>query len=313
MPHFSNKQSHYPLRYTLYYSMEIRFFGKTPLAQIVECFNEAFADYMVPLKVEEQEIRRRWLSSRVDYGLSYGAFDGEQLVGFMMTGVDRWQGRRTAYNSVTGVIPSHRGQRIVQQLYKKALPNFRENGIQQCLLEVVVGNVKALKAYSNVGFRQRRALNSYILKKDPAFEISADLDFRQVFRANWAAYQQMLEYEPSWENDRAAMAFLGRDIALWEMYEGEQLLGFFIIKPESGHILQFGVKDHANWASAGQQLFRQASRIHPKLLVTNIDTRAERSLSLLEGVGIEKSYELYELQLDMTSRKKNRWFSFRRG
>lgn len=311
MPHFSNKQSHYPLRYTLYYSMEIRFLGKTPLAQIVECFNEAFADYMVPLKVEEQEIRRRWLSSRVDYGLSYGAFDGEQLVGFMMTGVDRWQGRRTAYNSVTGVIPSHRGQRIVQQLYKKALPNFRENGIQQCLLEVVVGNDKAIKAYTRVGFRQRRELTSYVLKEELHSGGSDELSFRQVFRANWPAYQEMLEYEPSWENNRAAMAFLGRDIAVWEMYQGEHLLGFFIMKPASGQILQFGIKEHADWPAAGRQLLQHASTIHPKLMVSNIDRKAERSISLLESMGVEKSYEFYELQLDMTSRKKNRWFWWR--
>ncbi|PHN02281.1 GNAT family N-acetyltransferase [Flavilitoribacter nigricans] len=293
--------------------MEIRFLGKTPLAKIVECFNEAFADYVVPFQVEEKQIRRRWLSSRVDYGLSYGAFDDDRLVGFMMTGVDRWNGRRTAYNSGTGVIPSYRGQRIVQQLYKKALPSFRENSIEQCMLEVIVGNDQALNAYKRVGFQQKRTLKSYSLKQDLITELPGDLQFKQVFRANWPAYRELLEYETSWENHRAAVAFLGKEIAVWEMYQGEDLLGFFIIKPGSGHLLQFGVKNHADWLAAGQQLLQQAARVNARLLVNNVDERAEHSLRILEETGLENSVDLYELELDLLAGKKRRWSLFRRS
>lgn len=291
--------------------MEIRFLGKTPLGQIVDCFNEAFADYVVPFQVEEAQIRRRWLSCRVDYGLSYGAFDNDQLVGFMMTGVDRWHGRRTAYNSGTGVIPSHRGQKIVQQLYTKALPSFRDNGIQQCTLEVIVGNEKAFKAYTRVGFQQKRLLKCFTLTKELEPATSDDLHFKQAFRSNWPAYQDMLEYLPSWENHRAATAFLGREIAIWEMYQGEHLLGFFIMKPGSGHILQFGVNDHSDWHSAGRHLLGYAATLNPKLRINNVDSKAERSLSILEAMGMENSVDQYELELDMTTRKKSRWNPFR--
>jgi ribosomal protein S18 acetylase RimI-like enzyme len=287
--------------------MEIRFLGKTPLAQIVDCFNEAFSDYIVPLQVEEQQIRRRWLSARVDYGLSYGAFDGDRLVGFMMTGVDRWNGRRTAYNSGTGVIPSYRGQGIVRKLYDKALPNFRENAIEQCLLEVVAGNEKAHRAYSSLGFREKRLLKNYELKKAPATDSSGDLQFRQVFRANWPAYRAMMEYEPSWGNQRAAMAFLGKEVAVWEMYQGEHLLGFFIIKPAGGEVLQFGVQDHADWQAAGRQLFQHAASIKPELQLNNIAGTAERSICILETIGMENTLDLHELELDMNARKKSIW------
>lgn len=292
--------------------MEIRFLGKTPLAQIVDCFNEAFADYIVPFQVEEEQIRRRWLSSRVDYGLSYGAFEGERLVGFMMTGVDRWNGQRTAYNSGTGVIPAYRGKRIVRQLYDKAIPSFRDNGIQRCILEVIVGNEKAYRAYSGVGFQERRTLKCYALKKVLESGAPEGLHFKQVFRSDWPAYQNMLEYEPSWENSRAAIAFLGRDVVVWEMYEGTHLLGFFIMKPQSGHILQFGVKDHSDWEAAGRHLLGHAASFHDGLRINNIDKGAERSLRILESMHMENPIDQYELELDLTIRKKKRWAVFRR-
>lgn len=292
--------------------MEIRFLGKTPLAQIVACFNRAFADYIVPFQAEEGPMRRRWLSCRVDYGLSYGAFDQDELVGFMMTGIDRWNGRRTAYNSGTGVIPEYRGQKIVKQLYEKAIPSFRENGIDQCILEVIVGNDRAIKAYAGVGFQSKRQLKCYSLQQEPAVVVSNDLEFKQVFQSNWEAYREMLEFEPSWENSRSATAFLGRDIAIWEMYQGEHLLGFFIMKPETGHILQFGLQRHADWLAAGKELLLYAAGINPKLKVNNVDSRAERSLSILQALGMKNVADQHELELDLNTRKKSRWNFFRR-
>ena len=45
--------------------------------------------------------------------LSFGVFDGEQLVGFVIHCIGEEAGRTVAYNTGTGVLPGYRGQRWV--------------------------------------------------------------------------------------------------------------------------------------------------------------------------------------------------------
>src|SRR6478735_7672377 len=104
--------------------MEFRTLENTSLAEITAFFNAAFADYFVPINATVEAMQNRWRSSRVDFNLSVGAFEAGKLVAFIFTGVDDWQGRKTAYNAGTGVIPEFRGRKLVSELYDFAIPLF---------------------------------------------------------------------------------------------------------------------------------------------------------------------------------------------
>lgn len=275
--------------------MEIRPLGNTPLPQIINCFNKAFADYIVPFQVEMEPMRRRWYSCRVDYDLSYGVFAGHQLIGFMMTGIGDWLGKKTAYNSGTGVIPEYRGQRMVQQLYDVAIPRFRRLGIEQCLLEVIVGNDRALKAYERVGFTRQRRLKCFKQAGKIGGQVDPDWQFRREEKPDWETLRELLEYAPSWEGTEASIERMGRDCELWTMRRKEELVGFIALKPGIGQAYQFGIADQADWKAAGRQLWHWASGIHAPLRINNIAESAQRSLAILEYSGMTPTVDQWEM------------------
>lgn len=277
--------------------MEIRSLRNTALEEIVSCFNTAFADYIIPFHVEVEPMRKRWESCRVDYSLSYGAFSQGQLVGFMIIGVDQWQGKKTAYNSGTGVIPAFRGQRIVQQLYDAALPNFREQGIEQCTLEVIVGNDRAIKAYQRTGFLKDRRLKCFAQKADVVIDHSDRYRIQRAESPDWEQYRRLLAFRPSWESQATAYEVLKADCAIWELYGEKDLAGFIIVKPGTGHVLQFGVADRGDWKLIGRQLWRHVIDSGPGVRMNNVDSRAQKSLAILDSVGMEPTVDQWEMKM----------------
>jgi ribosomal protein S18 acetylase RimI-like enzyme len=277
--------------------LEIRHLENTSLEDIVDCFNTAFADYLVPFQAEVEPMRKRWLSCRVDYRLSYGAFEGDELVGFMITGVDEWQGMRTAYNAGTGVIPAYRGQRLVQQLYDTAFPAFRAEGIGQCTLEVIVGNDRAIKAYERVGFKKVRTLKCYGKANFLPIREKRKWTFKETVRPNWAAYAPFQTFPPSWENTQRSVDIVGDDYSCWELYEAKVLIGYLLLRPQSAYVAQFGVADREDWLQIGQQLWQHALRIHSGMRINNVQAEARRLIAILELAGLQNTVDQYEMSL----------------
>src|SRR5687768_6451246 len=120
--------------------MEIKSLENTPLAEIAACFNLAFSDYFVKFAATEEYLKNRWRANSVDYSLSFGAFENGKLVAFIIHGIDKLNGKKTAYNAGTGVIPEFRGQKLVAQLYDFALSRLKAAGILQSTLEVITQN-----------------------------------------------------------------------------------------------------------------------------------------------------------------------------
>jgi len=88
--------------------MQIKNLADTNFQSIVDCFNEAFANYFVPIHATFEYLTLRWKGARIDPSLSFGVFDDDKIVAFMFIGVDEHYGKLTAHNDGTGVIPACR-------------------------------------------------------------------------------------------------------------------------------------------------------------------------------------------------------------
>jgi len=111
--------------------MQIKNLTNTNFQSIVDCFNEAFANYFVPIHATFDYLKLRWKGARIDPELSFGVFDEGKIVAFMFIGVDKHYGKLTAHNDGTGVTPVCRGNRLVDKMYEVALPKFKVKGIEQ--------------------------------------------------------------------------------------------------------------------------------------------------------------------------------------
>ena len=69
--------------------MKIKSLAHLPLAEVIDCFLEAFKGYFVEMPSDLDYWDFRFRGARVDWNLSFGMFDEEKLVGFFIIGIDK--------------------------------------------------------------------------------------------------------------------------------------------------------------------------------------------------------------------------------
>ncbi len=276
-------------------SIEIKHLTAVPIAELTETFNAAFAGYFVPVEYIPETKLARMKRGRVRLEDSAGVFFKGQLVAFILSGIDQWEGRLTAYNAGTGVLPAYRRQRLVQQLYDFLLPHYRSLGIEQCTLEVIQANKYAIRAYQNVGLEIVRDLHCLQATISPT-PLAADFNWIERSAPDWEAYESIRAFDFSWDQNR-----MGTEIALsahrfFELRSNNTLLAYCIFKDANKSIIQAGVKDH-NWKVWGEALFAALSQETDLARWINIDSRAEALLHFLEKQGFQPIFHQHEMKM----------------
>ncbi|MGB1032892.1 MAG: GNAT family N-acetyltransferase [Flavobacteriales bacterium] len=226
-------------------NMTVKNLTQVSFDQILECFLRAFDNYFVPMPQNKTYYQERWKAAKVDFSLSYGMFDNEELIGFIIHAVDTRNGKLTAYNTGTGVLPKHRRKGIVNKMYRYALSNLMSNGVEISTLEVISENHAAIKAYQGIGFNKRRKYlcfkGSIEKSKTEPFEIE-QLELDQV---EWAHLPYQESY--SWDNQKESI--LGGQFSFYQVMKDKERESFFIINSENGYLTQFDtmVPGTATW------------------------------------------------------------------
>lgn len=265
--------------------MQIRPLNRTPLPEIVACLLEAFEGYFVPMPTEVSYWENRFRGAAVNYGLSFGAFDRDKLVAFIMIGVDEFAGKLTAFNTGTGVIPAFRGQGLVDQLYAVALPAFRGQGIDYSMLEVITENARAIRVYERIGFqilRQVRCLKGEVTLPAPKHSVETIPVDHPLIQADPSPY--------SWDHTLPAMRRSGK-VFTHQLFRNEAgaPIGYASMKP-NGYIARFFAE------SAHQETLLACLGAHyPKLSINNVDIQLQDRLTALIRTGLQAKVDQYEM------------------
>lgn len=280
----------------------IKNLATTSLSEITKTFNQAFADYIIQFTASEEYLHNRWKAAGVAYNLSFGSFVNDKLVGFIIHGIDQWNGRKTAFNIGTGVIPEHRGKRIVKKLYDYSIPILKNHGIEQCLLEVIQENDKAIKAYKRVGFKEKRELIGFDYNPEAVIlEASGDNDQLEikvdcVTNIDWDFVQSFWDFQPSWEHSSSTVMRSTEDFQFMGVYKEGRLVGYVIFNPKTGYISQFAVKKSERRKGCGKYLFNKLTTFSNKLTAINVDKRSEQTLNFLSAFGFKEFVRQYEME-----------------
>src|SRR5215216_4987635 len=124
-----------------------RLLSARDLPSLYDCFLEAFSDYEVDMQMSREQFEQRIARDGVELEISAGAFDDGKMIGFYMNGVGLWQGKQTAYDAGTGVIPEYRGRGVAKDLFAFVVERLREVSVSQYLLEVLTSNDRAVSLY----------------------------------------------------------------------------------------------------------------------------------------------------------------------
>ena len=276
--------------------MVVRHLGNTDFKVIMDCFLVAFENYFVKMPTDPNFYKQRWQAAGVRFNMSYGMFDGTQLVGFIINAVDERHGERIAYNSGTGVIPEYRGQGIVKAIYDYAIPDLIKKGITKCLLEVITENVKAISSYEGVGFKIEKHYKCFggtISSESPDEFTLKELDFNAV---DWDNIPNQTFY--SWDNQTKTLE--KGQYKHVEVYVDKGLVAFFSINPDNGYLVQFEILKQAD--SSWPTLFAAIALQRKEVRINNIDSSLISKIKAVECAGLKNTVDQYEMGLSLKNR-----------
>lgn len=273
--------------------MKITNLSEIPVEELIDCLHIAFANYYVKMPMDYESYKQRWKASKVDFSLSYGVFDQERLVGFIINAVDHRNGFHTAFNTGTGVIPEYRGRGIVKKIYDRAFIDFRQMGIQKCTLEVITINEPAIRSYKGVGFEICKNYYCYggeIGVPDNATFALSEVPLKEV---NWNALPGQELYSWDFQNK----TIVDGDYVFYQVLHQESVESYFVFKHDTKTIAQMEMlKDTPEGWS---RLFAAIKSISSNARIINLDGRLTRKIKMVEKYGLVNTINQYEMEFSL--------------
>ena len=263
---------------------------------LYECFLTAFSDYAVDMQMSREQFRQRITRDGVSLTKSAGAFDGERMIGFCINGVGDWQGKSTAYDAGTGVIPGYRGRGVAKELFAFLELRLKDAGVIQYLLEVLTSNVPAATLYRKLGFIETRSLavfRSQPQKGTKDFN-ETNMTVRRVETADWPLYQSFWDGYPSWQNSIDAIERVITDRSIIGAYENNECVGYGVMFMPSANLMQLAVSPSHRRKGVGSAILASLETSEP-LKINNIDEKLQGSLAFYEANGYKQVLGQYEM------------------
>ena len=247
--------------------------------------SEAFADYVIPLRVDAASLdalltRRGW-----EPAWSVGLFRAGQPVGFWLTGRD--DSRSEAYCIMTGILPEARGSGGVEAMFAQVLAATSARSHQ---LEVIRGNERAARAYRRLGFRAARELRYYQLPCATA--VLGEPAWPAVVEP-WVPAalppESWLTYPAAWQNRREAQRRALQHPVWLVVREGSVLRGSAVLFTQSGDLAEIAVDPDARGRGIGRTLLAAAlQHASPgRVALTTVDAEDHALCSWLTRCGAE--------------------------
>lgn len=271
--------------------MTVKNLANVSFNDIISCFLAAFKNYYVPMPTDIIFYKERWQAAKVDFNLSYGMFDGDKLVGFIIHAIDKRNDILTAYNTGTGVIPEYRGKKIVQLIYNYALNDLAKNGINKSTLEVITKNEKAIRAYKSIGFKVCKNYKCFSGKITIENDESIQLKKMDLKNVDWNSLPNQQSY--SWDNQKETL--LRGNFNFYYVLHNNTPESYFIIKNNDTYLAQFDVLNENNigW----NRLFIAMNQVSNTVRTNNVADNLKNKLHSLKEFGLKNTVDQYEMEL----------------
>jgi ribosomal protein S18 acetylase RimI-like enzyme len=276
----------------------------TSVQTLFLAFLEAFDDSPSTKNVSIESFQNMLQIRGYIPNISLGAFEKSShiLAGFILNGFRTWNGKRTVYDILSGTVPLYRRQGIGNTLFEKLKILLRQKYAEQYLTEVKKENATALALYKKQGFKIRRGLSSFKLKKEnhnkttSAYQIEYCTELKQN---EWEQLESFWEFQPSWENSissiNAAQGFMIYVLVRLD----NNIIGYGVVDKNTGDIPQLAIhKDYRRNGIAGSivsALFEKVAMNQLKIL--NVDDDCDAMKLFLLKLGFENTISQYEIAL----------------
>jgi len=280
-------------------NFEIKSLGDIDFESIHKAFEQAFANYEIQLNETQLKtmLNRRGFCA----DLSFGAFEGDNIVSFTFNGIGVFNGVPTAYDTGTGTLRDYRGMGLATKIFEYSIPYLKGHNIKQYLLEVLQHNTKAVSVYRNLGFEVSREFNYFIQDVDKIQNVikTSDINFsvREINIDDIELTTDFRDFYPSWQNSFESIKRALDDFVFFGAFEENKLIGYCAFEPNSGDIAQIAVDKNNRRREIGSLLIKKAVELNKSNIIKVINTDV-RSVSITEFLNA-KNIELKGKQFEM--------------
>ncbi len=277
---------------------DFRNLNNEPTDKICNTFNLAFSDYVVPFHLTNAVLEEKMKLENLQRHYSIGAFNGNELAGFILQGPDDNDHPKVLYNGGTGVIPGFRGQQLVRKMYDAFIPGYQEKGIRTLKLEVIVANTTAVKTYEKTGFEKQRFFQCF--KGDITLNRPLNtIEIVQQPEPNWALYSLFMDMEPSWSNLPGSIQ---REVTTvtWEARMNGEVAGFISVNTPTKRIRNLAVAPKFRRQGIASALLQHvATNLQGTFTIINIEENVAGMAAFLEKAGLTNYLNQYEMTLSI--------------
>jgi len=278
-------------------SIQIKTLQEARIEKIADAFNLAFSDYFVAVHLTPEILTTKMKADKINLNYSVGAFEGEDLVAFILHGFDIIDGKKVVYNGGTGVIPKARGVGLTKQMYKYILPILEDEDIDYLILEAITENVQAIKSYEKVGYQIFRKVKCYRGQIELNNE-AEDIEVRELATYDHNLMQSFWDFSPTWQNSMNVVKELKSDNKSFAAYMNHKLVGYIIFNPGSKRIQQLAVHpDFRRRGIASGLIARVIKEYGNELSAVNIDENSESTNLFFSKIGLENYIDQVEMKL----------------
>ena len=268
------------------------------LRSLHDAFLLAFSDYQVPMSLSftdfERMMRRRGLVSK----FSVGAFDGEKLVGFSLTGLRLQNGFLTAYDIATGIAPGFRRQGISGEIFKREMAILKSNHVVQYLLEVLKENVPAIRLYQRQGFQIQRGFSCFQIDHR-RLTLRSQYQAEKIAVINWGQAKAFWDFEPSWQNSINSVNAVSEEFLYSIVHYDNTIVGYGMINKKTGDIPQIAVNKDFRGKGIGRSILTDLIEYteSDKISILNVDDKSKCTKEFLAKLGFQPIVSQYEMLL----------------
>lgn len=259
---------------------------KMNVRTIYQVFQDAFTGYFVEFDKRPEVHIERWLTSGVDFALSYGVKKDGALVAFLLHAPRG----PMVMNLATGVKREFQGQGLTGLMYERILKDLPAKGFSKAQLEVITENHRAIHAYEKTGFVKGRKLLSW---KGTMTSLPPGVGEHRILPlALSEEHKELTPYPYAFEQDQSVIMKKRSTLELHELRTDGKLVAYSVWNPWSMYLVQLGGKDRESLR--GLLHFMNLAGKH--LGMINVDERNELVNGVLKETGLLNFLSQYEME-----------------
>ncbi len=265
-----------------------------------QTFIEAFCDYEIKVDLPFWKFQQMLQRKGYHPEISIGAFQNEALVGLALNGLRNWNGKTTAYDIATGVVPERRRKGITSSMFLHIKELLQEKQVEQYLLEVIDSNQPAIELYQKQNFKNQRELSCFLLNKNQ-FVPRKNHEVEEVDRIDLEQMKGFWNYKPSWQNSVESINAVPEAFIYLVVKCDNAIVGYGVIDKKTGDIPQMAVKKEYRGNGIASSIMAEMVQVTEaeEICVINVEAQQKSVENFLLKSGFAYDGGQFEMLLNL--------------